>query len=176
MKQLSTRADSDRGPEAAGGRRLVLEAFLPYRLVMLADQVSQSLARLYGRRHGITNPEWRTLAALGQFGTMTATGVGRHSRMHKTKVSRAVAELERKGLIARTPSADDLRVADLALTPKGRELYDELVPLALAFAERLAEGLDAKERAALEQALTTLMARAEAIARDLEQADGASGP
>lgn len=155
---------------------LRLEEFLPYRLVMLAEQVSQSLSRLYSDRYGITNPEWRTLAALGQFGTMTSTEIGRHSRMHKTKVSRAVAELEAKGFVSRETSRADMRVAHLTLTPKGIETYRRLVPLALQFGDRLAGGLSAEETLVLERVLTSLMERSDEIARDINQSASGSAP
>ena len=66
---------------------LELETFLPYRLNILAETVSQSLAGVYRRRYGITVPEWRLLATLGQFGTVTAKGVGQHSRMHRSALN-----------------------------------------------------------------------------------------
>ncbi|TIP68974.1 MAG: MarR family transcriptional regulator, partial [Mesorhizobium sp.] len=45
---------------------LELESFLPYRLYRLADAVSREFSRVYKDRHGLTRPEWRTLAGLGQ--------------------------------------------------------------------------------------------------------------
>jgi DNA-binding MarR family transcriptional regulator len=80
---------------------------------------------------------------------MTATAIGEHSSMHKTKVSRAVAELERRKWLARTADAADRRVEHLALTKAGRGAYVELVPLAKAFEEGLAERLTHADRAAL---------------------------
>ena len=66
-----------------------LEHFLPYRLNVVAEAVSRALARLYEKRHGISIAEWRVIATLGQYERMTAKDIGAHSRMHKTKVSRA---------------------------------------------------------------------------------------
>ena len=66
---------------------LELESFLPYRLYHLADLVSREFARVYKDRLGLTRPEWRTLAGLGQHGSMTATALGEQSSMHKTKVA-----------------------------------------------------------------------------------------
>ena len=95
---------------------LELEGFLPYRLNLLATEVSQTLARVYGKQFGISIPEWRVLATLGQFGVMTARDIGIHSRMHKTTVSRAVAALEKRQLIARRANRSDMREAFLALS------------------------------------------------------------
>lgn len=157
---------------SANSGPLQLEAFLPYRLNVLAEAVSQSLARLYSARYGIGIPEWRVLAALGEYRRMTAKEVGENSRMHKTKVSRAVAALAAKGLIDRKPDADDKRAAFLTLSAKGRAVYDELAPEALRFAEALEAALGALDRAALDRILDRLQARARELA---EQIDAASG-
>jgi DNA-binding MarR family transcriptional regulator len=167
MKPLSTKpgavfsasTDSGSAPDDASSSdvQLRLEEFLPYRLVMLAEQVSQSMSRLYSDRYGLTNPEWRTLAALGQFGRMTSTEIGRHSRMHKTKVSRSVAELEKKDLIVRKTSDADMRVAHLTLTAKG---------------DRLAGGLTPEELSVLERVLTSLMEHSDEIAREISDTIG----
>src|SRR3989304_7094263 len=68
---------------------LKLETFLPYRLNVCSNLVSQALSRVYAERYKIGVPEWRVLVTLGQFGLMTAKAIGTHSHMHKTKVSRA---------------------------------------------------------------------------------------
>ena len=98
---------------------LKLEEFLPYRLNVCANIVSTALSRIYAERYSIGVPEWRVLVTLGQFGMMTAKAIGIHSHMHKTKVSRAVAMLERRKLVVRRANRDDLREAFLSLTPAG---------------------------------------------------------
>src|SRR5829696_2066042 len=80
---------------------LKLEEFLPYRLNVVASLTSQALSRVYAERYGIGIPEWRVLVTLGQFGMMTGKAVGAHSHMHKTKVSRAVAMLEKRKFVSR---------------------------------------------------------------------------
>ncbi len=83
------------GAQRADEAPLKLEEFLPYRLNVLAAVTSQALASVYEERYGIGIPEWRVLVTLGQFGTMTGKAIGEHTHMHKTKVSRAVASLEK---------------------------------------------------------------------------------
>ena len=111
---------------------LELQDFLPHRLNVLSSLVSQALTRVYGR-YGIGIPEWRILVTLGQFGVMTGKAIGTHTHMHKTKVSRAVAQLEQRKLLARRANREDLREAFLSLTPAGRAIYEELAPRALEF-------------------------------------------
>ncbi len=158
--------ETDRGARGATDDHvaLKLEEFLPYRLNVCASLVSQALSRIYTERYKIGVPEWRVLVTLGQFGAMTAKAVGIHSHMHKTKVSRAVALLERRKLVTRRVNRADLREAFLSLTPGGRDIYSELAPLALEFARKLLETVDADDRAALDRALKKLSERSAQLA------------
>ena len=149
---------------------LKLEEFLPYRLNVCANLVSQALSRIYAERYKIGVPEWRVLVTLGQFGAMTAKAIGIHSHMHKTKVSRAVALLERRKLVARRANRADLREAFLSLTAAGREIYDELTPIALNFARQLLQTVDAVDRAALDRALKKLTERSAQLTAELGNA------
>ncbi|WP_349361009.1 MarR family transcriptional regulator [Stappia sp.] len=157
-------------PSPAPPALLELESFLPYRLNVLAETVSQGLAGVYRRRYGIAVPEWRILATLGQFGTMTAKDIGLHSRMHKTKVSRAAAALESRRLIVRNANAADLRESFLELTRQGRDIYEALVPEARDFVEALLGGLTEGERATLDGLIERLTLRAADLNADLSTA------
>lgn len=145
--------------DPAAGPVLELEGFMPYRLNILATLVSQSLARVYSDRFGISIPEWRILATLGQFGEMTAREIGQHSRMHKTTVSRAVASLEKRQLVARRPNRQDMREAFLTMTTRGDTIYREIVPLARRFAQDLAQDITADDLAVLNRVISLLLAR-----------------
>ena len=143
---------------------LKLDEFLPYQLNVCANLVSQALSRVYTERYKIGVPEWRVLVTLGEFGNMTAKAIGLHSHMHKTKVSRAVALLERRKLVTRRANRADLREAFLSLTPAGREVYGDLAPMALAFARQLLDTVDPADRAALGRTLKSLAARSAELA------------
>ena len=88
--------------------------------------VSRVVAQVYAR-HGLNLGEWLVLMTLGEFGPMTAKAIGARNRMHKTKVSRAVAVLLERGLIGRAPNAVDLRQSFLSLTPLGKRFYLSLI-------------------------------------------------
>jgi len=121
--------------------KLQLEAFLPYRLNRIAAAVSQDFRSVYGPHHDLTIPEWRVLATLGQFEAMGAKAIGRHSAMHKTKVSRAVRALEERRWLRRRPSEADRREEILTLTAEGTRVYRQIIPKALAFETRLLDQL-----------------------------------
>jgi DNA-binding MarR family transcriptional regulator len=121
--------------------RLALESFLPYRLARAAEIVSRQFADLYRQRHGMTRPEWRTLATIGQFEQATATEIGAHSSMHKTKVSRAIRALEQRNWITREADKHDRRIEHIKLTREGRRHYRDLAQLARDYEARLIESL-----------------------------------
>lgn len=144
---------------------LTLATFLPYRLTIAATLTSQALSRIYTDRYKFGVPEWRVLVTLGEFGTMTGKAIGLHSHMHKTKVSRAVALLERRKLVIRKANREDMRESFLSLTPAGQIIYDDLAPLALDFARRVTEAVDPSDRAALDRALQRITEQAADLAK-----------
>lgn len=135
--------------------KLQLEHFLPYRLNRIAAAVSQDFRSVYGPHHDLTIPEWRVLATLGQFEEISARDIGRHSSMHKTKVSRAVRALEERRWLKRRESEDDRREAILTLTALGQKAYREIVPKAVAFERCILDELGS-DSAALMAALERL--------------------
>jgi len=150
---------------------LKLEHFLPYQLNVVSSLVSQALSRVYARRYGIGVPEWRVVVTLGQHGVMTAKAIGAHTHMHKTKVSRAVALLEKRRLIARRANRDDMREAFLSLTAAGRGMYEEVAPHALEFARRLTDILSPSDREAFDRALKQLTARSAELVAEIGHDD-----
>jgi len=117
---------------------IALEEFLPYRLTRLAGEISRQLREVYKAEHALTVPEWRALATLGQYGTVTARAIGVHACMHKTKVSRAIAALEERRWLSRDRNPDDRREDFLHLTRLGRQTYNQLVPKLRAFETAIA--------------------------------------
>jgi DNA-binding MarR family transcriptional regulator len=158
--------ERDRGATAGEAAALKLEDFLPYRLNVVANLVSQALSRIYAERYDIGVPEWRVLVTLGQYGVMTGKQIGAHSHMHKTKVSRAVAQLEKRKFVSRRTNRADLRESFLSLTSTGRNVYEDLAPSALEFTKRLVEVIDPTDRAALDRALRKLTERSAALAAE----------
>jgi len=120
---VSIRAPSELGLELTG--------FVPYRLNRLAVGVSKHLSDIYRERFGLDIPEWRVMATVGSQHGCTAQHIAASTRMHKTRVSRAIAHLEERELVERASSAADRREREVRLTKAGRRMYAELVPLVL---------------------------------------------
>jgi len=150
---------------------LQLENFLPYQLNVVTSLVSLALSRVYARRYRIGVPEWRVLVTLGQFRTMTGKAIGAHTHMHKTKVSRAVALLEKRKLVVRRMNREDMREAFVSLTAAGRAMYEELAPHALDFARRLIEILPPDDRDAFNRAIKQLTERSAQLVAEVARDD-----
>lgn len=130
--------------ETMKDRTLDLSTFTPYRLVVLARATSEQLGDLY-KSEGLTIPEWRVLAVVSQAPSVAARDVVARTPMDKMAVSRAVASLEEKGLIARAPAADR-RVSSLKLSAKGRAVFDRVSAIALRYETSLLQALGDEER------------------------------
>lgn len=135
-----------------------LETFLPYLLNQAAEATSHGFQSLYRDRYGFTRTQWRVLANLGKFGSMTARDICVISHIEKTKVSRAVATLEQRGMLSRTPSEADRRAEVLSLTEKGLAVFAELGALAVGFDRQLRSSLGTQEAKQLVALLRVLCA------------------
>lgn len=153
------------------GERIYLDAFLPYRLNILAEIVSQGLARLYSQRFGISVAEWRVIATLADGCQMTARDIGLRTHMHKTKVSRAVSDLLMRGLIDRHENEADRREAFVRLSAQGRDVYEVIAPLGLAYQRRLVEGISEADMAAFTRIEAHLSSVALKAQEEISEAD-----
>ncbi len=115
-----------------------LERFTPYRLAVAAKRMSDDLAREYRSRFGITVAEWRLLAHLAHEGDgASVRDIEARVTLEKYEVSRTAKRLEESGLVSKTTNASDRRLVSLSLTPKGKRLMSELLPLAQAYQEEI---------------------------------------
>jgi DNA-binding MarR family transcriptional regulator len=135
---------------------LLLANFIPFRLNRLATGVSDYLSEVLKQRFELEIPEWRVIATVGPAWSCTAQHVADSTRMHKTRVSRAIAHLVKRGLIERTSNLDDRREMELRLTKAGRAMYTELVPLALERERALLSCLNEEELRAFTEGLDRL--------------------
>lgn len=149
---------------ATSSPHLVLEEFLPYRLSVLSNTVSNAIARDYQSKFGLTVAEWRVMAVLGRFGPDSATGIGARTAMDKVTVSRATTRLIERGLVSRSTDTGDRRRAISKLTRKGRSIHDRIVPVALAHERRMLDALDDVEIGTLGALLAKLQAHADSAA------------
>lgn len=144
-------------------KELILEEFLPYKLAILSHTVSSLVARVYDKSFGLTIPEWRVIAIVGRFQGLSAVEVAERTMMDKVAVSRAVTKLIKRGRIEREFADADRRRSILNLSAEGRQVHDEIAPLALQMEDDLLHGLTADEVATLNTVIERLLARARFI-------------
>lgn len=145
---------------------LRLSTFLPFRLSVLSNAISQRIAALYDREFGLSIWQWRVMAVTADTPGISATEIGQRTQMDKVAVSRAVAGLIEMGYLERRPSSDDARRSNLYLTKAGADIYDLIVPLAKAEEAGLVSTLDPEEQMELARLMGKL-ARAASPDRDL---------
>ena len=152
-------------PLGAQGR-IALESFLPYQFSVIASRVSRGLARLYTVRFDLSVPEWRIMTVLGRFPGISANEVCELTAMDKVRVSRGVARLLQFERIRRDSDPADRRRSKLYLSDVEREVYDQIVPVAHAYQDKLMADLDSDEMRMLEILLGKLESGGAAIGNE----------
>lgn len=141
--------------------RLHLDRFIPYRLSVLSNTVSNNIARAYAREFDLSIPEWRVLAVLARYPDLSAVDVAERTAMDKVAVSRAVQSLIASRRLVRTYDKGDRRRSVLRLSTAGQSVYTRVAPLALAYERRLLSALTASDRRALDRLIALLLSRAQ---------------
>ena len=141
-----------------------LADFMPYRISITSNAISDLIAREYRSRFGLKIAEWRVMAVLGDVGEATQRELVAATRMDKVAVNRATKALGDRALIQRAPNMNDGRSHHLALTDDGKALYAEIMPLALEMEAQVVQALDPQDRAQLSLLLAKLLTQADALA------------
>jgi DNA-binding MarR family transcriptional regulator len=100
------------------------------------------------------------MAVLAQQSDLSAAQVAERTAMDKVAVSRAVSRLLARGRLERRTAPADRRKSMLSLSNEGRNIYAEVVPVALRLERSLLAVLGEADRQALERILDTLLEHA----------------
>lgn len=146
-------------------KALRLQDYLPYRLSVAANAVSQLIARCYEEKFGLKIPEWRLLAVLAEEGPLTQQMLCGRTIMDKVTVMRAAQGLLRREAIKRLPNDQDGRSHRLVLTKAGQQLHARIVPLALKYEAQLLAGIERHDIDRFEQLLRQFEQAASGISR-----------
>ena len=141
-------------------RVLRLDSFVPYRLSIVSNTVSDVIASAYRSLFGLSIPEWRLVTILAEHDGLSQIDLGAATRMDKVTVSRAAAGLVQRSLVGRSPNLEDKRSHLLSLTKAGWDLYEQVAPKALALEDTILSGFDKTEIASLVAMLERLQAAA----------------
>lgn len=142
---------------------LKLEDYLPYRLSILSNHVSGTIAQTYKNKFAISVTEWRIMAVLGEYPDISADDVSAKTQIEKSILSRSVSKLLSRKMIEREIAENDKRRSILRLSPLGESVYRDVVPVSLRYQEKLMACFNEHERAQFEEYLSRLYAHAETI-------------
>ena len=142
---------------------LTLERYLPYRLSILSNKVSSIVAESYKDRFALSITEWRIMAVLGEYPGVSADEISAKTQIEKSLISRAVSKLLKRSLIQREISKDDKRRSEISLSGAGLAVYQQIVPLSLAYEEQLLACLNTEQREQLSQTIDLLYRHAESL-------------
>ena len=130
--------------------------FLPFLLNRAAEECSLEFQGEYKNRYGMLRTEWRVLFHLGVHGSLTAKEIGVRAKIHKTKISRAVAKLAERRFVTRDRDEKDRRTEHLALTSAGEMAYRDLRSVAKVYDDKLTSQFSEDETDLLRRLLKKL--------------------
>jgi DNA-binding MarR family transcriptional regulator len=107
-------------------------------------------------------PEWRVIALLASHHRLTAARIEELTGSDRGLLSRTVHALNVRGLVVAERSRTDRREVHLTLTPPGRQLYRQQLPLMQARQAHLLAALSAQEQRLVYQIVDKLLIAAEA--------------
>ncbi len=156
---------TNKAAAAEGGddNPLHLDRFIPYRLSVLSNTISMSIAAAYEREFGLSIPQWRVLAVLARFPDLSAIEVAERTAMDKVAVSRALQGLLSSKRVLRAYDKDDRRRSILRLSAAGQAVYTRVAPLALRYEGELLSALSPTDQRALDRLLARLLEQAQAM-------------
>lgn len=100
---------------------------LPMEL-MKAREATMAWFRPMLRDHGLTEQQWRVIRALSETDSVDAGELAARSFLLAPSLTRILQHLESESLISRKQNVSDNRKAVVALSAKGRRLFEKVAP------------------------------------------------
>lgn len=141
------------------------------------EQFSSSISSIYKTiqkierdqmaRYGLKGPHVQCLVAMRRYpGGIIITQLCEECEKDKAAISRAVAELEDKGMIQRDAAGDKLYRAPLRLTEQGRKTAEEVSEIIQKAVEMAGESLTDADRRVFYPALDLIAGNLQRISRE----------
>lgn len=109
---------------------LWLTEFLPYRLPVIAANMLRETSRACrAQRPAVTTAQWRVISILTNFQSLSAAEISRISMLDEVAISRALASLQRNGIVVKQRTRKDKRSLEVSLTKAGWKYYGQLMPV-----------------------------------------------
>lgn len=108
-----------------------LERYVPAFLTWIANKLSRGASQHYLSVFDVGIETWRCMVLLAIEGRISAQKVSKVIGMDKASVSRTFKSMQERGLVTFSLDEVDGRLRLASLTPKGRELHDQIIGVAL---------------------------------------------
>ena len=142
--------------------------WLSFRLNFIAFRFNDPVYRWIETRYGLVRPEFVVLYAVGLRDGVAAKNIVASSGLPKNTLSRAIQKLLQRRLLKRETDPADLRSYVLALTPAGRAIFDETMPVMVQQQTTMLEGLSEAEQRQLCELMDKLVIASPTWPNDLE--------
>ena len=109
-----------------------LARYVPAYLTWIANKLSRGASQHYLAVCDVGIETWRCMVLLAIEQQISAQQVSKVIGLDKGAVSRCFKGMQERGLITLALDAEDGRLRLATLTPKGRELHDQILGIALA--------------------------------------------
>lgn len=136
-------------PEPSSGPTLDLERYVPAFVTFIANKLSNSANAFYQGNFGVNVTEWRIMSLLAIEPGIPASRICHVIGFNKGPVSRTLAAMQERGLIAIRIDPEDGRTHSISLTARGHAMHDKIIVVALERERRLLSCLDKNEREVL---------------------------
>jgi DNA-binding MarR family transcriptional regulator len=123
-----------------------LERYVPALITFIANKLSRSATALYQRRFKVNVTEWRILVLLAIEPGIPASRICHVIGFDKGPVSRTLSVMQERDLVTIKTDPKDGRTHSISLAPKGREIHDRIMVIALDRERRLLACLREDER------------------------------
>lgn len=127
-------------------RDLRIADTLTFRVLVAANRIAQPFAERIGQRFDLTLPEWRCMMALAAEPEVSGEDIARGMCMDKMGVSRALRRLHKAGRVEVEPDPVNSKRNQWCLSDAGWEIFDQIMPQALARDEVVFSSLEREKR------------------------------
>ncbi|MBV8664264.1 MAG: MarR family transcriptional regulator [Hyphomicrobiales bacterium] len=108
------------------------------------------------RAFGLDYQRWRVMAVLNEETDCSMRRLSDLSSVDRTTLTRTLNLMQEEGLVTRRLRASDRRSVSVSLSPHGRQLLKQILPIVLGQSERALAGFTAQEFDELRGQLTRI--------------------
>ena len=134
----------DRGEATVRGLPFRLEHSPFYLMARAISKATRNIDAALGSTR-FSQTQWRVLITLSERGALSIGELAPATFVESSAIGRAVARMERDGLVRRDSDPQDRRITRVSLSPEGRVRMEELRAVVAAELDQLLDGFSAED-------------------------------